>query len=188
MSRRSSWNQSTHLSGPYGFIKIGLVCVSRAQSPCFLFYTAAVRECRVIARLIREDSHSTWLWPRTRRSRPPPHGTGSGFSHFSTPMCNRQRQPVSDGINRECEYSGGQWFLNHLCGWNRSASSLRGINTLVTRVGAESLQAGLCRFKNSTFTLFVFFGEMAGYLEDGWQLHCDDKVFMKWGSTDHNSQ
>lgn len=47
----------------------------------------------------------------------------------------------------ESEYSGGQWFLNHLCGWNRSASSPRGNKTLVTRVGAETLQWGLCQFK-----------------------------------------
>ena len=157
MSQRSSWNQSTQLSGPYGFIKICLVCVQSTEF-IFFFYTAEVRECRVIVRLIREDSHSTWLWPRTHRSRPAPHGT-SGFSHFSTPMCNRQRQPVSDGINRECEYSGGQWFLNHLCGWNRSASSPRGINTLVTRVGAESLQAGLCRLKTPRLLCLFFRGD-----------------------------
>lgn len=62
-----------------------------------------------------------WLWERAYRSRPAPHGT-SGFSHFSTPMCNQQRQSVSDGIRSESEYSGGQWFSNHLRDWNRSAS------------------------------------------------------------------
>lgn len=83
-----------------------------------------------------------------------PHGT-CGFSHFSTPMCNRQRQAVSDGINSKPEYSGGQWFLNHLCGWNRSASSLHNNNTLVTRVGAESFQQGLWQLKTCVY--FVCF-------------------------------
>ena len=97
-------------------------------------------------------------------------------------MCNRQRQAVTDGINSESEYSGGQWFLNHLCSWNRSASSPRGNNTLVTRVGAASFQRGTVSVKKDAFTLLLL-REMAGYLGDGWQLHRDDKVFVKWGST-----
>lgn len=89
------------------------------------------------------------------RNTPAPHGT-SGFSHFFTPMCNRQRQAVSDGINSESEYSGGQWFLNHLCDWNTLPSSLCGNNTLVTQIEAETFQQGLCQFKKKTmFTLFI---------------------------------
>lgn len=111
------------------------------------------------------------------RNTPAPHGT-SGFSHFFTPMCNRQRQAVSDGINSESEYSGGQWFLNHLCDWNTLPSSLCGNNTLVTQIEAETFQQGLCQLKKKNYVYFVY-QEMAGYLEDGWQLHCDDKVFMR---------
>lgn len=111
------------------------------------------------------------------RSRPVPHGT-CGFSHFSTSMSNQQRQAVSDGINSESQYSGGQWFLNHLCGWTRSASTLRCNNTLVTRVGVSSVGT----VSVESIVCFVY-REMAGYLEDGRQLHYDDKVFMTWGST-----
>lgn len=148
----------------------------------YLFYTAKHMS---ISSISSERTAPCLTLSKDARNTPAPHGT-SGFSHFFTPMCNRQRQAVSDGINSESEYSGGQWFLNHLCDWNTLPSSLCGNNTLVTQIEAETFQQGLCQLKKN-YVYFVY-QEMAGYLEDGWQLHCDDKVFMKRESIQNDFQ
>lgn len=83
----------------------------------------------------------TWLCSRTRGSSPSPRGT-RGFSHFSKFTCNRERQAMSDGINSEREYSGGQWFLNHLRGWTRSASSWRCNHAAGRPIGTKSAGMG----------------------------------------------
>lgn len=83
----------------------------------------------------------TWLCSRTCGSSPAPRGT-LGFSHFSKSTRNRERQAMTDGINSEREYSGGQWFLNHLRGWTRSASSWRCNHAAGTPIGAKSAGTG----------------------------------------------
>lgn len=83
----------------------------------------------------------TWLCSRTCGSSPAPRGT-LGFSHFSKSTRNRERQAMTDGINSEREYSGGQWFLNHLRGWTRSASSRRCNHAAGTPIGAKSAGTG----------------------------------------------
>lgn len=165
------------MSGHYGFIKI---CLTWIQRSCFIFLQSEHERRLVVLRTKREKKKNQilgWLQSRTHRSRPAPHGT-SGFPHFLASVCNRQWQAVSDGINCESEYSGGQWFLNHLCDWTRSASYLHFNNTLVTRTGA-----GLTPIMPLEKLGLVVYQDMAGYLEDGWQLEYDDVSFMKWGST-----
>lgn len=82
---------------------------------------------------------------------------GHGFPHSSGSMCNRQRQTMSDSVNSESEYSGGQWFLNHFCDWNISCSSPQSNNILVTQRRPDSFQWGLCQFKTSVY-IVCFFG------------------------------
>lgn len=91
--------------------------------------------------IYRDRMILTWLCSRTRGSSPAPRGT-CGFSHFSKSTRNRERQAMSDGINSEREYSGGQWFLNHLRGWTRSASSQRCNHAAGTPIGAKSAGTG----------------------------------------------
>lgn len=83
----------------------------------------------------------TWLCSRAHGSNPAPRGT-RGFSHFSKSTSNRERQAMSDGINSEREYSGGPWFLNHLRGWTRSASSWCCNHAAGTPIGAKSARMG----------------------------------------------
>lgn len=70
----------------------------------YQFYTAKHMS---VSSISSERTAPCLTLSKDARNTPAPHGT-SGFSHFFTPMCNRQRQAVSDGINSESEYSGGQ--------------------------------------------------------------------------------
>lgn len=147
--------------GPYGFIKICLVCVSRAS---VFFYAAKVWECRVIVRLIRKDSDLLDFGKGHMKACQ--HHMGHLDFHTSRHPCviDSDRHWVT-ASTPSLKYSGGRWFLNHCCGWNRSASSPRGNNTLVTRVGAKSAQRGLCLLKTCVY--FVCFSG-------------DGRLFKRW--------
>lgn len=124
----------------------------------------------------------TWLCSRTRGSSPAPHGT-RGFSHFSKSTRNRERQAMSDGINSEREYSGGQWFLNHLRGWTRSASSRCCNHAAGTPSRAKSAGTG----KVKKLRLFIGWWQVIWKMADSC-LMIISSIFKKRGFTMNDVQ
>lgn len=128
-----------------------------------------------------------WLWARTHTQGPEPHGT-RGFSHFSTAVCNRQRQALTDSLNSEPQIL--RWTmipqsLLAVTGTDRRPCRC-GDNMFVTQVSVESFQWESGQLE--TNRCIVCFHRMAGYLAARWQLHRDDKVFMKTGATYNHSR